>query len=365
MKSVFDFDPNLSTMPQKGRNLFWRDAKDSSAFGLYGSDALGETGYARLTEAERNVLRPVNDGEAWLAEQSAGIQLRFRTDSSQVFIRVKIRSKFDMTNMTQIGQCGGDLYVYDETLKTFVLHDVARYAFDGTEYELSMSRFANAPRKMRRFLYYFPLYMAVDSFEIGLDDGAFVAPEPFSTKKRIAVYGTSITQGCSASRPGMASTNMLSRDLDTEVLNFGFSGCAFMEEEMGDILGKRKNIDLLIVDTEANAGIDDRMERNSEKFFNAFFAHRPDVPVVVYSRVMFSLDLYDDFRARLREYYKGFLNELAAKYRREGRKMYYADGSKILGGNFTEYYADGIHPTDTGMRLIADSYREEIRKIWG
>ena len=45
--------------------------------------------------------------------------------------------------------------------------------------------------------------------------------------------------------------------------------------------------------------------------------------------------------------------------------MYYADGSKILGGNFTEYYADGIHPTDTGMRLIADSYREEIRKIWG
>ena len=58
MKSVFDFDPNLSTMPQEGRNLFWRDAKDSSAFGLYGSDALGETGYARLTEAERNVLRP-------------------------------------------------------------------------------------------------------------------------------------------------------------------------------------------------------------------------------------------------------------------------------------------------------------------
>lgn len=364
MSSVFDFDPNLSCAPQEPRDLKWRDAKDKTAFALYGSDALHEKEFCRLTVAERDLLRPVNDGEAWLAEQSAGIQVKFETDSAQIFIRVKLRSKFDMTNMTQVGQCGADLYVYDERMNDYVLHDVARYQFDGTSYEVSLSRFANLPRKLRKYIINLPLYMAVETFEIGLDNGAFVQPVAFSDKRRIAVYGTSITQGCCASRPGMASTNILSRALDVEVMNLGFSGCCMMEREMGEILGKREKIDLLIVDPEGNAGIDDRMERNSEPFFDEFFRYKPDVPVIIYSRVLFSMDLYDDFRIRLREYYKGFLQKLAKKYRDRGYKLYFADGSKIMPGNFTEYYVDGIHPTDTGQKYIADSYRREVEKIW-
>lgn len=341
-------------------DLLWRNAKDG-VFGVYGSDAMHEAGFHRLTKAERDYIRPVNDGEAWLAEQSSGIQIRFETNSAQVFVRVKLRSKFDMTNMTQIGQCGLDLYVYDERLGDYGLLEVARYQFDATEYELSLGRFDTHPRKMRKYILNLPLYMAVDDMEIGLDHDAKVKPNPFGNKTRIGIYGTSIVHGCSASRPGLSPANVLSRRFDEEVLNFGFSGCAMMEKEMGEILSKRK-LDLLIVDVEPNAGIDRRLNDNAEDFLNAFFAGNPTAPVILYSRVLFNLDLFDDYRVELAQYYRGFLRGLARKYRKKGYKMYYVDGSKLFKGNFTEYTTDGIHPNDIGMRALTDSYERAIKR---
>ena len=360
MKSVFDFDKNLTANTMEPHDLLWRSAKDP-VFGFYGSDAKDEPGFYRLTIAERDYIRPVNDGEAWLGEQSSGIQIRFETNSAQVFVRVKLRSKFDMTNMTQIGQCGLDLYVYDERLNDYGLLEVARYQFDATEYELSLGRFDRHPRKMRKYILNLPLYMAVDDMEIGLDRDAEVKPNPFANATRIGIYGTSIVHGCSASRPWLSPANMLSRRFDEEVLNFGFSGCAMMEKEMGEILGKRK-LDLLIVDAEPNAGCDRKMQDNAEPFLNAFFAGNPTAPVVLYSRVLFNLDLFDDFRVEMAEYYRGFLRNLAKKFRKKGYKVLFEDGSKIFKGNYTEYTADGIHPDDIGMRALTDSYERAIKK---
>lgn len=361
MKNVFDFDRNMSMARAEQKNLLWRSAKDD-VFGLYGSDALQERGYCRLTAQERDFIRPVNDGEAWFAEHSAGIQVRFATNSAQIFVRVKLRSKFDMTNMTQIGQCGMDLYVYDEEMQAFVLHEVARFAFDGVQYEVPLSHFGNAERKTRKYILYLPLYMAVDEFEIGLDADALVASFGFASNRRIGIYGTSITHGCSASRPGMAYTNLLSRSLNEEVLNFGFSGVAFAEREMGKILGQRK-LDMLVVDVEPNAGIDERMERNMEPFLTTFYQNGRKIPVILCSRILFALDLYDEYRLQLRGYYRKFLKTLAEKFRRNGYPVSFLDGSKFFKGNFTEYTTDGIHPEDVGMIAIARGYEKKIKQV--
>ncbi len=360
MKSVFDFDKNLTGYSMEPHDVLWRNAKDP-VFGVYGTDAAAETGFYRLTKAERDYIRPINDGEAWLGEQSSGIQIRFETNSAQIFVRVKLRSKFDMTNMTQIGQCGLDLYVWDERAGGYGMIEVARYPFDAAEYELSLGRFDRHPRKPRKYILNLPLYMAVDGMEIGLDRDAWVKPNPFAASTRIGIYGTSIVHGCSASRPGLSPTNVLSRRLDEEVLNFGFSGCAMMEKEMGEILGKRK-LDLLIADTEPNAGCDESLRNNAEAFLNAFFENSPNVPVVLFSRILFSLDLYDDYRVEMADYYRGFLKELAGKFRRRGKKVLFEDGSKIFKGNFTEFTTDGIHPDDVGMLALTNAYERAIRR---
>ena len=344
-------------------NLVWRNAKDP-VFGLFGTDAKAEPGFCRLTKKERDYIRPINDGEAWLGEQSSGIQVRFETNSAQIFVRVKLRSKFDMTNMTQIGQCGLDLYVHDKRLGGYGLLEVARYQFDATEYELSLGRFDQCPQKMRKYILNLPLYMAVDDMEIGLDHDAVVRPNPFKHKTRIGIYGTSIVHGCSASRPGLSPANVLSRRFNEEVLNFGFSGCAMMEKEMGQILAERK-LDLLIVDVEPNAGIDRRLHDNAEGFLDAYLNKNPTVPVILYSRVLFNLDLFDDYRVELAAYYRDFLKNLAKKYRKKGYPMFFEDGAKIFKGNFSEYTTDGIHPNDVGMRALTDSYERAIKRARG
>lgn len=360
MKSVFDYDSNLTLREADASRLVWRSVKER-AFGTYGSDALHEEGFCRLTAKERDVLRPLNDGEAWLAEQSAGIQVRFQTNSSRIFLRVKLNGRFNMTNMTQIGQCGADLYVSDEKMG-FVLHEVARFAFDGDGYEVSLGHFAGQERKERQYILYLPLYIAVKSCEIGLDEDATLSPFGFSRSCRVAVYGTSITQGCCASRPGLAYTNILSRKLDIAVENYGFSGTAFMEREMGTFLGKRAP-DVLFVDVEPNAGVDERLEQNAEGFLDEFLRRSPQTAVVIYSRVLFAMDRYDDYRVRLREHYAAFLKRIARAYAKKGYRVHFADGSRVFPDNFTEYTCDGLHPSDAGMFCLAKSYCKQLMRL--
>ncbi len=360
MKSIFDFDNNLIQPKTDDSRLVWRSVKEE-AFGTYGSDALHEEGFCRLTKAERDILRPLNDGEAWLAGHSAGIQVRFQTNSSRIFLRVKLCGRFNMTNMTQIGQCGADLYVYDEKMG-FVLHEVARFDFDGDGYEVSLGHFAKKERKERKYILYLPLYIGVKTCEIGLDEDATLCPFGFAHDCRVAIYGTSITQGCGATRPGLAYSNILSRKLDIPVQNYGFSGTAFMEREMGAFLGERAP-DILFVDTEPNAGIDEQMEKNTESFLDEFFKHSPKTAVVLYSRVLFAMDLYDDYRVRLREYYFAFLKRIARAYAKKGYRIHFADGSHTFPNNFTEYTCDGLHPTDAGMFLLAKSYYKQLMRL--
>ena len=72
MKNIFQFDSNLSQPVLPTGTLLWRSAKEP-CFALFGSDALKEDGYHRLTKAERDIIRPINDGQAWCGEHSAGI----------------------------------------------------------------------------------------------------------------------------------------------------------------------------------------------------------------------------------------------------------------------------------------------------
>jgi len=117
----------------------------------------------------------------------------------------------------------------------------------------------------------------------------------------------------------------------------------------------------LIIDCEANAGIDERMEKNLPEFLDKYRELQPKIPVVLVSRVLFAMDFYDSRRIKLRKYYKKFLIELTKKY----ENTFFLDGSKILKNNFTEYTVDGIHPTDGGNMLIAQAYLKIINKISG
>lgn len=69
--------------------------------------------------------------------------------------------------------------------------------------------------KVREYLIYLPLYDGAEKIEVGVDNDSDFNPKPenlmFSREKRVIFYGTSITQGGCASRPGMAYPSIFSR----------------------------------------------------------------------------------------------------------------------------------------------------------
>ena len=77
-------------------------------------------------------------------------------------------------------------------------------------------------------------------------------------------------QSCASSRPGLSTSNTLSRHFSQEVVNYGFSGAANLEKEVAEVIASRDEVEMFIVDCEANAGMSMNMYNNIEEFFRIF-----------------------------------------------------------------------------------------------
>ena len=368
MTNISKIDPHMAIKDTLVEGILWHNPLNASLFNLCGSASLKEGDYARLSRSDRELIKPISEAVEWLSKHSSGIQLKFKTNSSRIIVDVKLRAPHDMPHMPATGQCGFDLYVYDERLNDYVLHNTTTYKISQSEYRCELSNFRNYDfgKVEREYIINFPLYQGVLDLRIGLEEDAITTPVYFKNEGKIVVYGTSIAQGGCVTRPGLVYTNILSRWLNMEVYNQGYSGSALMEPIMGEIIGKFPNQKLLVLDAEANAGCDYKMRDRLEDFVNNYKRYQPDVPILFVSRTLFGMDRYDKERIELKEFYKTFVADFIKKYQERGHKMYFLDGDQFFEGfkiNYTEFTVDGDHPTDFGNYLIAKYYYESIEKI--
>jgi hypothetical protein len=122
-----------------------------------------------------------------------------------------------MRNMHSFGQAGLDAYVDGEYIGSVA---------PGSATEVESFFYSGAPKRMREITLYLPLYLGVAVNEIGIDSSAslLATEKPYSVDLPVVYYGTSITQGGCASRPGMSYQAILGRRLNVDFANFGFSG---------------------------------------------------------------------------------------------------------------------------------------------
>lgn len=368
MKNIEKFDPNMTIKDPNIDNITWFSPLNDKMFKAYGSESFYEGDYARLSKNERKEVLKVSEAIEWLSKHTAGIQLKFKTNSKRILLDVELRAKHDMCHMPATGQCGFDLYVYNEIEDTYVLHNTTTYPIDKNHYrsELSLFDYFSNDLIERQYIINFPLYQGIKDLKIGLDSNSNTLPISFKNEGKIILYGTSIAQGGCVSRPGLMYSNILSRWLDMEVYNQGYSGSAMLEPIMAEFIGKITNPKLLIIDAEANAGVDLTMEKNLDLFIQIYKQYHPDVPILLVSRCLFNLDLFNEERINLKKYYKNFIDNLIVKYKNKGYEMFYLDGDEFFSGHkfhFTEFTVDGIHPTDFGNYLIALKHYEMIKKI--
>ena len=368
--NILEIDSNMAIKDPQIEGISWFSPLNKSLFNPYGTTAFYEGEYNRLTKSEREEIKPISDAVWYLSTHCSGIQLKFKTNSKRILIDVALQDYHNMHHMPATGQCGFDLYVYDFKLGDYVHHNTATYNIKEKNYraELSQFHYFDDERVERDYILNFPLYQGLIDLKIGLESDSITTPSSYCNDGRIVMYGTSITQGGCVSRPGLMYSNILSRWLDIEIINQGYSGSAMLEKKMGNILGRIPNQKLLVIDAEANAGCDNQfiMERNLENFILEYRKNQPKTPILLVSRCLFSMDCYDKERKILRDYYKEFLKKLIEKMKNEDQKIYFLDGDNFFDGyklNFTEFTVDGIHPTDFGNYLIAKAHYDIIKDI--
>lgn len=335
---------------------------DASAFPVFGK-CVDETSarYERLPEELKGVIRD----PLWkLGRNSAGVYIRFRSNSTQICARWKSTSpKHYMPHMTDVGDSGLDLYILTEK-------DGWRFAGSGFEWggrqkeEKNRTLISNMSPKMREYMLYLSLYNGVDKVEIGVDEGSVVeapAVESPRTERPVVMYGTSILQGGCASRPGMAFTAVLGRRLDREVINLGFSGNARMDYEIAEYMTKVTEPGLVVLDYVPNSPADLINERG-ERFFRIIRDAFPDVPVVfvenpTFPQMMFDQDMHKGVIAKNKAQ-----RALYDKLKKSGEKKLYYVSTKGLIGNDGEATVDGIHLTDLGMMRYTEKILPVMKK---
>jgi len=296
----------------------------------------------------------------WLANCPAGGQVAFQSDSRHVAVRVKLAGVANMNHMPATGQCGFDLYIGSPSLMRF--HNVTKYDHRLAAYEVLL--FDHPDAEMRTFTLNFPLYQGVEELQIGLDpDAQIQATPPYSINGRIVYYGTSITQGGCASRPGMAHTNILSRALNAEVVNLGFSGSGKGEPEVCQTFAQITDPRLFVLHYESNVDLE-RLRTTLPENIRILRNQHRDVPILVVSRIRFARDITHAESRRSRERAREMQADLVEKARTAGDPfIFFLDGSTLLGEDFDECTVDGVHPTDMGFMRIAKGLEPAIRRI--
>ncbi len=299
-----------------------------------------------------------------LAAHTSGLSLGFITGTGRLRLKVKLYSRSRHDHMPATGDAGFDLYWRSVSGWHFVA--VTRLSPDENTYEADLLK--NAPRQEREFLLNYPLYSGVESVEIGIDpDASLRPPPPRADSRPVVIYGSSITQGACASRPGQAFANILSRRLGYEFLNYGFSGNGKGEPAVIDYLAQVPDPAMFILDYEANAG-PAGIRATLEPALRRLRRDHAAVPIVILTRIPWGGELLEtgDVKRRgaaARASFE-FQKELVERLRGEGdRRLRLVDGSDLAGEDWDAGLVDGTHPNDLGFRRMADALEPLLRDI--
>lgn len=349
-------DPKKSDNPKKNViPIVWYDVQllGVEGQGWHGKD-LGAP-YDRLPAKAQKLVRD----QVWgLSRHSAGLCVRFVTDSETVSARWTLLNKnLAMPHMPATGVSGVDLYVRTD--------QGWHWAASGQPTAASNSAsLIGLGHGKREYLLYLPLYNGVTSIEIGIAKSAKLwkaEPYPAELNKPLVVYGTSITQGGCAARPGMVHTAILQRRLNRPVINLGFSGNGRMEVELANLLGE---IDAAayVIECLPNLQAKQTAER-AEPFVKALRKLRPDTPILLIEDRTFT---NASLLPKVQETHAANRAALRAAYEKLVKagvpNLLYLRGDNLLGKD-GEDTVDGSHPTDLGFLRYADAVEPSIKQL--
>ncbi len=328
---------------------------DASQFELIGKGFTDtETRYERLPAHLKGVTRdPV-----WsLSKNCSGLAIRFRTNSRVIAAKWEVTTDVVMNHFAPSGIKGLDLYCLEKGQWQFV--NSARPAGKSSKVIV----ISNMIPKFREFMLYLPLYDGLSQLEIGLESGALIGNPLIDSPRKskpVVFYGTSITQGGCASRAGMAYPNILSRMLDRQIINLGFSGNGKLDLEIAEVMADL-DASCFVMDCIPNVN-PQLMRENYVRFVEIIREKNPEVPIVLVESIHFPHMAFDQNVSSFVTEKNNLLRSIWKELRNKGdRNIYFLRADQLIGDDY-EATVDGVHLTDLGFLRMAHHLYPVIRK---
>ena len=177
----------------------------------------------------------------------------------------------------------------------------------------------------------------------------------------VVFYGTSITHGGCAARPGMAYPSILGRRLDAEFINLGFSGNGQTEPELATLLAELKPA-VFVIDSLPNLTPEMLAER-MPKFIEIIRASHPQTPILLVQNPLYPTI---PFVAATREKVtkaNDILAQIHADRVAAGDQAITLVPACDLAADGGETTVDGVHHTDVGFIRLADALEPYLKKV--
>jgi len=334
------------------REVTWHDVTKWGAEGRAWVDQPRVSWFDRLPAAAQKTVT----ARVWeLSRDSSGMMVRFRTDATAISVHYKLtKANLAQPQMPATGVSGVDLYARNSAgAWGWVL------AVKPTAQEIRTEIIKDLAPGLREYALYLPLYNGIELLEIGVPPGAQfegLAPRP---QKPLVFYGTSITHGSSASRPGMVHTAQLGRRLDLPVINLGFSGNGKMDAAVGDFLAQ---IDaaVYVIDCLPNM-TPAEVTAKCAPLVKQLRAARPGTPIVLVEDRRHTNSWIMPARAKFHDENHAALHAVYDGLQKEGIEgLFYIPGDHLYGDD-TEEATDASHASDLGFFRQSDAMEPILR----
>lgn len=320
-----------SELPQEGRG--WKNTSSP---------------YVRLPDHLKGI---VPSGVWNLSRHSSGIVYRFRTDSKALRIHWTVSDRhLGSHNLTAAGKSGVDVYARSKGGDWHFVKG-SRPMAPTNEIELKWTPGDEC-------MIYLPLYNVVLDFAVAVTKGATIERLPVRNNgvvKPVVCYGTSITHGASASRPGLCWTAIAARKADVPLINLGFAGSAKMEMSMERALAE-VDASLYVIDSLWN--MDEKMVKERyEPFVRALHTARPETPILCVEDCSSTED-----RTAKGRIVESLVSRLKVEDSRLWANLHFMTNLEEMERDGEET-VDGCHPNDRGHKSMGEGFARKFVNI--
>jgi hypothetical protein len=295
-------------------------------------------------------------GENIQVRCSAGLAVLFKTTSSSIRLQPEFGYLGDSNRTMAQAMRGFDLYIKKDGRWIYAK---TACADRGEKKNNELSLIENMPEGEKECMLYLPIYSELLSLKIGVEEGSVLEAIESPFRNRIAIFGSSYTHGISTTRPAMSYPMQLQRWTGLQFLSLGCSGNCKMQPYFGNVICDAE-FDALVLDAFSNP-LAPMIEERVFPFIEQIQKAHPGKPII-FQQTIYRENRNFDLKRDRDEQAK---QEMAEKMMKIACKKY--KDVYFIQTNATDQMhstsVDGVHPSDYGYTLWAESIRKPLLKI--